>query len=185
MRMMKILLILLALLTIALVFGVKNIITIPVTAILLDDPSGYYTSMRTEENIEGTFAEANRIWAAAGIVFYLEKVERKMVGFETVPNTLNGNASELLGITDEGVTVVFAQSLNNINGYTIPNSTTILLADDSRQSLGRVLAHELGHVLGLTHTTDHDLLMTQGRNGERLTEEEIGTVKNRVIAIRK
>lgn len=56
-------------------------------------------------------------------------------------------------------------------------------------SLGRTLAHELGHILGLKHPNRNRQpgparLMGGGRPGYHLTEEEIATARNAVLALR-
>ena len=49
----------------------------------------------------------------------------------------------------------------------------------SEDTVGRVLAHEFGHVLSLEHCKDRDGLMAPGLNGTELKRDEINAARQR------
>jgi len=60
---------------------------IPVNVILVDDPSGTYTTNRTKKEIDEIFPNVNQIWESAQIRFEINKIQRK---------TIESNEIELL-----------------------------------------------------------------------------------------
>ena len=152
----------------------REMIFVPVSAHLVVDDSGYYTSARNEQEVITLVDMANKIWSQAGIAFSLERVETTHLSFATIPDAINNNVSEIsLYVQGKGVHLFFTQSLNGLNGLTLKDINTVLIADDSRAQGYRTVAHELGHVLGLKHVSFPQSLMAQGERGELLSEEEI------------
>jgi len=70
----------------------------------------------------------------------------------------------------------FASSIG-ANGRAFPGSNIFLVADTTTVNDYRATAHEIGHLLGLTHVSDPNRLMAMGKNGESLIEQEIQTVR--------
>jgi len=151
-------------------------IIIPVKAHIIKDTSGAYTSSRSEENVISLLEKTNQIWVKANIYFQLEEIVVTNVSFEAIPNAINGNYLELIGhenFAGDKINFFLVQSLNNINGLSLTNINSILVADYTTVNDFRTTAHELGHTLDLGHVSPSNRLMARGRNGELLSSEEI------------
>lgn len=153
---------------------------VPVKVHIVEEETGVYTSYRDEENIREMFKRANDIWKKSGIEFEISSIVRTRVSFETIPNAINGNylpLSDLPEFDNKTINAFFVQSLNNINGQALIEINSVLISDHTTANSYRTLAHELGHILGLVHVSNKEMLMAQGENGEQLTLEEIKTAK--------
>lgn len=159
-----------------------DLITIPVTAHLITEPSGYYTSFRDEKNILDVFEQVNRIWGQGNVHFQVEKVVVTEVSGEAIPNAINGNYAGLSENVEPGtINVFFTQSLNGINGIALSRIGSALVADYTTVNDFRAASHELGHLLGLRHVPPPNRLMARGRNGEQLTAEEILSARGNAL----
>ncbi len=158
-----------------------NLLVLPIRAHLIVDDSGFYTSYREKGEIIRLLDDINRIWAPAGIAFYIEDIQTTELAFEAIPNALNRNYDTLLANEHhhpQFINIYFAQSLNNINGLAIPQSNSILIADQTTNNDFRVIAHELGHLLDLRHVDPRTRLMSRGFNGETITSWEIEVARS-------
>jgi hypothetical protein len=64
----------------------------------------------------------------------------------------------------------------NANGITYYGGATLVGFTAGREVLASVLAHEIGHNLGLDHVNIVENLMTSNSDGERLNESQIATI---------
>jgi len=85
---------------------------------------------------------------------------------------------QLEGREQRVIYVLLAANLNGINGVAFSGINVVALADYTSVHDFRTLAHEIGHILNLSHTTsDESRLMHSGADGTALTQEEIITAR--------
>ena len=136
--------------------------------------------------VENLVNDASRLWRQASIRLDLEEYASVEVNREELVDLLNDpyqlNSSEYEG-EDEGVTVFLVHSLHGVNGVAFTGSDTIALAEFTSVYNFRVLAHEVGHVLGLSHVEKNDRLMDKEARGVRLTRVEALTAREKLSEI--
>lgn len=130
---------------------------------------------KSETEITDLVNKASQIWDQARIdlelvdYLVLEKEEDEI-------REILLNPVELLNQTPEEkeneVTVFLVHSLRGINGIAFVGRDIIALAEFTSVYNFRVLAHEVGHILGLPHIKERGRLMTKDASGSRLTVEE-------------
>ena len=161
-------------------------IIIPVRVHIIADDSGVYTSSRNEENIVSLLEKSNRIWNQANIYFRLEEIVITNVDFGTISNVINGNGFEIStnkNFADDKINLFLAQNLNNINGLALGNINSIFVSDFTTVNDFRTTAHELGHILGLSHVIPQNRLLARGKNGEILVSEEIFIARRNAVSL--
>ena len=72
----------------------EEVRVISVKAHLVIDDSGFYSSVRSRENIILLFDEVNRIWSGGNIVFQIEDIDVVRVTGNAIPKAINSNYSE-------------------------------------------------------------------------------------------
>ncbi len=157
-----------------------DLITVPLSIYVIrsDTP---LNSSRSEENIRDTMQDAVNIWKQASInleIRSIEEVELSII--DTLPlyayprQLIKDRESE----KDNTIKVFFTRTLNGLNGIAYGRSNSLTVADYTSVNDFRVLAHEIGHILGLPHVADTNALMFKGTNGTDLSTEEIKTARN-------
>lgn len=143
-------------------------------------------SLRDSENIELLTENAEAIWHQAGIVFDVVDVQTILLSDAAALLMLNDPVTfwgELREQGDESVLVLLTRTLRGSNGISWAGLRAFAVADVTSVPDYRAYAHELGHVLGLSHVDESlNRLLYQGANGSELTQDEITTA--RAVALR-
>ena len=163
------------------IIEISDKIIIPVKVHIIVDNSGIYTSSRNEKNIFSLLEKANKIWDQGNIYFRIEEIVITNVSFAAIPNVINGNTFEISNhenFEENKINLFLVQNLNNINGLSLKNINSIFVSDYTTVNDFRTTAHELGHILGLSHVEHSSRLLARGKNGKILTDEEILVARN-------
>lgn len=134
-------------------------------------------SKRDEENIRRLIENASHILAQADIELVLEAIHNVQKTDEEIRFLLDNTSQIPLQISefDSGsINLILSYRLRGINGLALGGIQTTMVADITTVYDFRATAHEVGHILGLSHTDEsRNRLMFRGANGSDLTEEEI------------
>lgn len=158
-------------------------IVLSVTLFILDDHEQVFSSQRTAEEVLDIQDHVNEIWQQANIYFVVEEVRRVVVPIDITANVIRREIDQFFQtIATEGdvfqtgshISGFYVQTLKGDNGLHPVGYPAFFAADDTLNDPERVVAHELGHILGLKHTVNRpERLMQSGANGINLTDGEI------------
>lgn len=153
-----------------------EIVTVPLTVFILsNDKSG--GSGRLEEDARRIVSNASKIWEAAAIDLKIKNIYRPRVSDEEIRvfySSPNQFVSNFELFDPETINVFLVGHLGGANGIAFLGIRSIAVADYTSVYDFRALAHEVGHILGLSHVSrDQNRLMYRGANGTSLTLEEI------------
>lgn len=142
-------------------------------------PGNLDDGIETEQYIRDAMARVNQIWEPKLLRFELESIKFP----SDVGEFFNLNeeywrivlGSHKFDRLKDGANVVLVNDLGKFAGTAVPHGLSKMIAlVHLIQGGGDVLAHELGHFLGLLHKNrDDDNLMKQGGNGIVLTDEQV------------
>lgn len=157
---------------------------IPLTVFIVLS-NGLLDSERNFENANHIVENASKIWNQAGVEFYIKKVEVLEIEKSQENLFINNHSAFTRTINQynfSSINVFLVGTLGGINGLAFGGSNSVAVADYTSEFDFRVLAHEVGHRLGLPHTEKNSLsLMYKGANGTDLSLEEIGTARNTAV----
>ncbi len=118
---------------------------------------------------------ASQIWDQARIDLELKNYSLLQVEQAEIINFLDNPYNLMEKVEEEkreGVVVFLVHSLRGINGVAFVGGQTVAVAEYTTVYNFQVLAHEVGHILGLPHVKGGDRLMSSGASGSRLSQEE-------------
>ena len=153
----------------------KQLITVPLSIYIVKSETPLNSS-RTQENARDIVVDAANIWKQAGINLEIKSTEEVQL---TLVDTLALYAYPRQLIKnyesekDNTIKVFFTRTLSGLNGIAYGKSNTVTIADYTANPDFRVLAHEIGHILGLDHTGNTNALMSKGSSSTNLSLEEI------------
>jgi len=146
--------------------------------------SGKISTRRDKSNAKELFGESQRIWEQANIKFVVEVVE--LTVDEHIQQAVSAGNYEVLREVEPSnskIHIYFTQTLNGTNGIALGDGVAVI-ADVTTVNDYRATAHEIGHLLGLRHTSDtQNRLMFQGANGEELVETEVMIARKNLVKI--
>lgn len=152
-----------------------ELLTLPLHVfVLTEEPT--LGSSRQEDDVRRIVSDSSAIWKQANISFTVDSVSFVEVGSEELGLFLADPRTFLVGISGENfgsINVFLTKTLSGINGVAFTDVSSLVVADFTTSFDFRVLAHELGHILGLPHVaSDGRRLMYQGADGFALTRSE-------------
>lgn len=138
----------------------------------------------SDEAIARLAVNASAILNQAGIGLRITDIERRTVSPELIRGFV-GNpvaVADIAAQPDGVVTVALVETLLGLNGIAFVGRDIVAVADYTGSFNDRVLAHEIGHILGLGHVGNPARLMAQGSEGLELTPEEAEAIREAAVA---
>ncbi len=160
----------------------REIIELPISVFIYDDTQLAFSSSRTAEEVVQLHNRANEIWSQAGIRFTFKKVHRATVPLAMSANIIRWEVDAFFAAQADlnrnmqpstPISGYYVKTVRGPNGIASEQHLAFFVADDPVNDDARVVAHELGHLLGLIHVNDPERLMHSGTDGLMLTAEEI------------
>ena len=175
-------------------FGFQDFLLVPVRIHLLssaDNPA--LRTTLTGGDVERILQKVNRVWAPAGIQFFMESLVCEPAApskNQEEPNPTKRAPAGLDAMLDhmppatrcgEAFNIYYIKSFE-VNGVFFGKPEAIFVKDTASlrtveggidEPLPRVTSHELGHAFSLIHRQDTFNLMASGTTGTSLNEQEI------------
>ena len=149
-----------------------------------NEPAAHTTL--TSNDVTRILGKVNRVWAQAGITFYLESLRiEPAVNTEGFSENVKTNTDALMSLRPEsskGANVFHVYYLKQfgpngicIRGINFVKDTASLRAVEGGldEPIPRVTSHEIGHALTLPHRQNVTNLLASGMSGAWLNEAEI------------
>ena len=159
---------------------IGDIIFVPVKVHLVKVEDDSLSTVRDEENIIQLFGEVNRIWEDSNIYFSVEEVVHEEISKDVYLNSQRNLQfiSEYTKTDEKYIDAYFMRSIGGPNGVAFPELNYIFVSDITTVNDFRATSHEFGHILDLVHVPNSNFLMARGRNGEFISDFEIGKARN-------
>ena len=169
--------------------GLANaeIITLPLSIFIVSGESNWATQ-KDKEEIENLVNNTSNIWSQANIEFEIKEISNVELTEESREMFFNDPSSFIKNVSTydpNSINVFLTKLLGGLNGIAFLGTQSLIVAEYTSSYDFRVLAHEIGHILNLGHTQDKTRLMSQGSTGNKLTDEEILTARQKAEEITK
>jgi len=110
-------------------------------------------SGQTDDTVRVSIERANKIWKPAGIAFRLNKQISKAVEFDSKAVTEEGFLTlvAMLKLPPSSLSMMFVRKFDSphLGGQAVEELGAGIISSVANPTQGNVLAHELGHLLGL------------------------------------
>jgi len=144
-----------------------------------------FVTKRDHEDIMRVINAAQKIWSQANIVFEISVIETK-ISEQAIKAFTNGNFNAVLeeDFYQQGVINIFFIDNLPANGLAV-NPSAAFVNDRTSVNDFRATAHEIGHLLGLQHTSSsRSRLLYRGVNGTLLIPAEIDLARTNAEAFK-
>ena len=158
----------------ALVSGEK--ITIPADIFILAERSGDGAYASLASSSERLIENTNMILNQASVAVEIADIQHVAATNSPRGADLVSDSDELRNLlpplSNGRLKIVLTRGLAGINGVAFGGRDAVAVAEYTTSFDFRVLAHEVGHVLGAGHVSDKSNLMNSGGTGTTLTTEQ-------------
>ncbi|MEX2436788.1 MAG: zinc-dependent metalloprotease family protein [Candidatus Paceibacterota bacterium] len=162
-----------------------ELITLPLNIFIIrNERDG---SRKSNEDVERFVSEASLVWDQAIINLEVNNIEEINLSDEEINYFLSSTTEFVTSFENYNkdiINVFLLRRLAGINGVAFMGLNTLAVADLTTNYDFRVLAHEVGHLLGLGHITlSKKRLMHQGSGGYMLTLKEARIAREKAIKL--
>ena len=150
-------------------------LTIPLTVFIVTE-SKQFGSARSEEDVLRLVEKASEILGQAAIALTVKEIHTLSKSDEEVWDLFQNPRIFIQSVDEvdpETINLFLTRNLQGINGIAYTGLGSIAVADYTTVNDFRVLAHEIGHMLGLEHVSGFKgQLMYRGADGIDVSSEE-------------
>lgn len=152
-----------------------------------------FSSAQTRQSIDQLMARANQIWSPANISFTLQRVTSHSI--QAPGNREEVNEAGFVFLAGQypardGISALFVHRFSGTEGgQAIENQRVCILKSSPMQLMGRILAHEFGHLLSVPHMTSarsnlQNVMRPGLVAGDQIIQDQIDIARQSSLAIR-
>ncbi len=156
-------------------------VAVPVVALVVREETR--GSKRNEKEIVSLLKNSSKILHQAGILLDMDSFIEVELTQNEAREVLRGDFSSINQLDKGKINLILVKTLGGLNGVAYPGKNTTIIPDYTAGVDFRVLAHEVGHILGLGHQEEGKYLMSQGATGNLISKEEV--IKMRKVLYEK